>query len=377
MKTLLKIFFLSILTSAAHGVNYYVNNNGNDLNPGTEARPWATIDKVEQSARSGDHVFLRRGSKWITQFNLPSSNMVIDAYGDGPPPIIDGSSLYFSIAAVGKSHITIRNLKLVNAANDCIRIEEKGETAQDILIENNTITGCKRNGINFTPSDADITAGRLPHNIRVLNNAISNCGNAAVLIRAQANMGDNRVAHNVIDNVGISHPTNAISLHYVHNIIIEFNTITNTRSTKVDGSGITADNLKVDGKDIYGSGAIIRHNSVECPSPPVNDEQAGIAVWYQPNVEIHHNTVLNCNDGIRISGEPSTGYNVHHNRIVGARKNGAAFKSHAPKGEFKYNTLSGINDGDVGIFVNTGSQHPDAAYNEVLNFRTHTQNRNK
>lgn len=366
-----------MLASTAHGSDYYVSNDGSDRNPGTESRPWATIEKVRNSAHSGDNVFLRRGSKWIAQFNLPASNMVIDAYGDGPPPVIDGSSRYFSITAVGKSHITIRNLKLVNAANDCIRIEENGETTQDILIENNTITGCKRNGVNFAPSDADITAGRLPYDIRVLNNTISGCGNAAVLIRAQANTGDNRVAHNVIDNVGISQPTNAVSLHYVHNIIVEFNTITNTRSTKVDGSGITADNLKVGGKDIYGSGTIIRNNSVECPSPPINDEQAGIAVWYQPNVEIHHNTVLNCNDGIRISGEPSTGYNIHHNRIIGARKNGAAFKSHAPKGEFKYNALSGINDGDAGIFVNTGSLPPDAADNEIHNFRTHTQNRNK
>ncbi len=376
MKTLFLIISLFTITGAAYGSDYYVSNDGSDSHPGTKARPWATLEKVSKSAHASDRIFLHRGSTWTAQFTLPADRLVIDAYGDGPAPVIDGSSLYFSILMVDRSHITIRNLVLVNAANDCLRIQQKTGTTHDILIENNVIRGCGHNGVNFAPSNADIAAGRLPHDIRVLHNVMSDCGNAAVQVRAQADIGDNRIASNTIDNAGTRYATNAISLGYVHNIIIEHNTITNTRSTDIDGSGVTADYLKSEGGNLYGSGTVIRYNSVECPSPPVNEQQAGIAVWYQPNVQIYDNTVKNCNDGIRVSGNVSSGYDIHDNTIVAARKRGAAFTSSAAGGQFHHNTLSGTNDGDVGIWVNRGSSAPVETYNNIRDFHTGMNNGN-
>lgn len=373
MKQLLLAILLISLINAAYSGNYYVSNSGSDNNPGTKVSPWATLEKVEKSARSGDQIYLHRGSAWKTQFTLRSSDMLVDAYGDGPPPAIDGSSAYFSIAMVGKSNITIRNLKLVNAAEDCIRVEQRGDIAHHILIENNIITGCKTNGINFSPLNDDIAANKLPYDIQILNNKISYCGNSAIIIRAQADAGDNRIAYNVIDNVGTIYPTNAISLHYVHNIVVEHNTITNTRSTSIDGSGITADYLK----DTYGSGSIIRFNSVVCPTPPVNDAQAGIAVWYQPNVQIYNNTIRNCNDGIRVSGKVSTGYEIHHNYIIDTRKRGVSFTDAASSGKLEYNKLSGVNNEGYGISVNRGSNAPDEKYNNIYNFQTGMNDMNK
>jgi hypothetical protein len=370
MKTLSKILFLMILSSAAFARDLYVSNGGDDRSLGTITHPWATIDKVEKSARAGDKIFLHRGSKWTTQFNLPSSNLVIDAYGDGASPVIDGSSLYFSIALTDRSATTIRNIKLLNAANDCIRIEQKVKTTHDILIENNTIIGCKVNGINFAPSNTDIAAGRMPYNIRVLNNNIRNCGNAAVQVRAQADVGDNRIAYNIIDNVGTKDATNAISICYVHNLIVEHNTITNTRSTDIDGSGITADYLNISGNNLYGSGTVIRDNNIECPSPPINDVQAGIAIWRQPNVKIYNNTVKRCNEGIRVSGDVSTGYDIHHNTIISAFKRGASFTTSAAGGQFHHNTLSGTNHGDVSIWISRGSSVPAENNNIIRNFST-------
>lgn len=374
MKLLLTVAFLLLSVNAANSRDYYVSNRGKDNNFGTMHSPWGTLDMAEKHASSGDNIYLDRGSAWKAQFQFRASNIQLDAYGSGPPPVIDGSSLYFSIALTGKYNISIRNLKLINAANDCIRVEQRGTTAHNILIEDNIITGCNTMGINFAISDSDIAANKLPYDIRIINNKISNCGNAAVQIRAQADIGENKVAYNTIDNVGNIYPTNAISLHHVHNIVVEHNTITNTRSTSIDGSGITADHLN---QNMNGSGSIIRYNNIECPIPPVNDVQAGIAIWFQPNVNIYNNTIRNCNEGIRVSGDTSTGYNIHHNVIINARKRGVSFTSSASNGSLDYNTISGINGSDAGVSIDKGSRVPHEKFNNIHNFLTGMKDMNK
>lgn len=369
MRRFLSILFLFCCAGQVHARDYYVSNDGNDKGLGTQLMPWATLDRVEKTARAGDRVFLHKGSSWVTQFNVPASDMTIDAYGEGAAPVIDGSLQYFSIAITGKSHITIRNLTLVNAANDCVRVEQKGEVVHDLLIENTEIRGCGNDGMDIASSDEELFAGKLPYGIQILNNNISKCGNAAVQVRAQAAMGINRIAKNSIDTVGTKYPTNAISLMYVHGMVVEHNVIRNTHSTDIDGSGITTDYLSGTDPKLYGSGTVVRYNQVECPSPPINEEQAGIAIWYQPDVQIYGNTVRNCNDGVRVSGEQSTGYSIHDNKFINIHKRGAAFTSKAASGELRNNNFSGTGDGGVGISVNGGSQSPAEHHNNIYNFR--------
>ncbi|MGV8168876.1 MAG: right-handed parallel beta-helix repeat-containing protein, partial [Candidatus Nanoarchaeia archaeon] len=74
---------------------YYVDSTlGNDSNQGiTEETAWKTLDKVSSTNfNPGDIILLKRGETWNNQtLSLSTSNILIDAYGAGNNPIIDGS----------------------------------------------------------------------------------------------------------------------------------------------------------------------------------------------------------------------------------------------------------------------------------------------
>lgn len=52
---------LLLLTPAVFGATYYASPNGNDDNPGTRQRPWATLDKANGAIQPGDTVILASG----------------------------------------------------------------------------------------------------------------------------------------------------------------------------------------------------------------------------------------------------------------------------------------------------------------------------
>ena len=51
-----------ILFSPAEAANYFVATDGDDANPGTIAKPFATIQQAQQHVEPGDNVFLRGGT---------------------------------------------------------------------------------------------------------------------------------------------------------------------------------------------------------------------------------------------------------------------------------------------------------------------------
>lgn len=61
---------------------------GSDANPGTRARPLATL---AAAAAVGNRIRLRRGRKWREAMPALPAGSCVDAYGLGPRPIIDGS----------------------------------------------------------------------------------------------------------------------------------------------------------------------------------------------------------------------------------------------------------------------------------------------
>jgi len=76
--------------------NYYVAIGGNDGDPGTEAQPWATVNKVNISAfNADDQILFNRGDTWSgDNLVVPSSGtaghpIVFGAYGTGANPVID------------------------------------------------------------------------------------------------------------------------------------------------------------------------------------------------------------------------------------------------------------------------------------------------
>src|SRR5262245_24416560 len=59
----LKTFALTVFTFApAVAADFYVSPSGSDSNPGTQAQPFATVQKALSVIASGDTIYLRGGT---------------------------------------------------------------------------------------------------------------------------------------------------------------------------------------------------------------------------------------------------------------------------------------------------------------------------
>src|SRR5438477_3706643 len=81
-------FFLAVNPSAfAHAADYYLSHQGKDSNPGTRARPWKTLSRVNAAILGpGDRVLLEGGQTF-------DGNLVLDERSSANPqqPITIGS----------------------------------------------------------------------------------------------------------------------------------------------------------------------------------------------------------------------------------------------------------------------------------------------
>ena len=102
------------------GVQYYVDPNGSDGSAGTSPKSaWSSFRNIGR-VHPGDRLSLRRGGTWRETLSLPDGSArettVIDAYGDGARPVIDGTGRDFCVAAQhGQGHVVIRDLDLRRA----------------------------------------------------------------------------------------------------------------------------------------------------------------------------------------------------------------------------------------------------------------------
>lgn len=112
-----------VAPNSLRATTYYVNSQtGNDSNSGvSSARPWKSLEKVNGTRFSaGDRVLLHSGSRWQGQLVLHSSGtqghpIVVDRYGAGPLPRIDGSGkIENTLQLVNVEQIEVRHLELTN-----------------------------------------------------------------------------------------------------------------------------------------------------------------------------------------------------------------------------------------------------------------------
>lgn len=122
LSKLLPILFV-IATQASFATEYYVATNGKDVNSGTLAAPWKTIQKAADTLQPGDTVFVRRGvyrglvtinvsgtpGAPITFTNYLKEKPVIDGAGIVPPE--EGRALIF---IQDRSYLIIRGFELRN-----------------------------------------------------------------------------------------------------------------------------------------------------------------------------------------------------------------------------------------------------------------------
>lgn len=203
------IALLLALVSLAPGLvsaaNYYVSNAGNDSNPGTEAAPFASIERGRDAAQPGDTIFVRQGTYVpragstdngiyfrrggnagapITIKNYPNERPVISANGrdyvfyffqGAPNWVVEGLELrggaIYTIK-IDSPNTILRGNDISGSGCDLVKLVS---TSDSVTIENNKIhnsgaTTCagspgNSQGIDAVGADSLVVRGNHVYNI--------------------------------------------------------------------------------------------------------------------------------------------------------------------------------------------------------------------
>lgn len=116
------VLILPLVPGALQAVDYYVDDTGGlDGNAGTSAgAAWQTFAPVNATTFApGDRLFLKAGGSWSGQLDLNGNGtaanpIVVDRYGTGDKPFIDGAGYNAAVLLSGVSYWEINNLEVIN-----------------------------------------------------------------------------------------------------------------------------------------------------------------------------------------------------------------------------------------------------------------------
>lgn len=187
--------------SNAAGIVFYVDfTAGNNANAGTVPAPWKTIAYTitNRTYLTRETVKLKRGETWRIGHNallweFPASGMILDAYGNGAKPILDGSATNRNLVrmASGVSNTITRNLKLYNAGPNA-----GGVTGAlfSSLTGTNTVEDCD---LDLHATDAGATAA-VGARVVVGRCDISRCADDGVTCHGFSGVGSSCYIYNCI-----------------------------------------------------------------------------------------------------------------------------------------------------------------------------------
>lgn len=238
---------------ASQAATYYVDSaHGSDSNSGTTPdEAWQTLRKVNTNTfRAGDRILFRSGSSWRGQLALTSSGaegtpIVIDRYGEGPMPRIDGEgSVDDAVRVYNVQWVELRNLEITNQGSpgDSVR------RGVHIFLD------------NFGTAKHIVIAGLYVHNVNGTNKKKDTGG---IIFRINGSRTRSRF----------------------DGLTIERNII-----WKVDRSAIAAESYHWPRNHWFPSlNVVIRDNLVE----DIGGD--GIVPWATDGVIVEHNIARNCN----------------------------------------------------------------------------------
>lgn len=299
-----------IRTVADDQKQYYIDAvAGNDENTGMSADfPWKTFNPANRHLfRAGDRILLHRGQEWKGMLRLTGSGdakavIVVDSYGSGDLPRIDGAGGSAAVLLQDGSFWEIRHLMITNhgfgedsrngvlvtatVAEETIRgihisdleisdvnglvgagMEAKLNGGigfysptrarfEDILIERNYIRHVDSTGIWFasTPivNPRDREWDRFHNNnIRVLSNYIEDTGRNAIFVRGAY---EPVIDHNTVRHSSARHHGNAIAVFGTSRALISHNDVSLTGHPGEEGEDAALDS------DYQSIGTIIEYN---------------------------------------------------------------------------------------------------------------------
>ncbi len=265
------IILILALAVDAKAFDFYVAKSGNDLNVGSEASPWLTIQKAARSLRAGDTAYIKNGTfremvsvessgserNYITLKAYPGNKVILD--GSGNP----GWHGIFNIR--GKDYIRVEGLEIRN-----------NSIGWGVLIEH------EQGNVNRPATHVELSALEVHHT-----------GGEAIQVRGNAyNINiRNCVVHESNKHSGIDiYQWNGGRPHHV---LVRGCTSYNFKKF----AGIAseqADYLIIEKNISYGN-------------------RLGIDIGSGKNNIIRNNTVYNCKTGIAVSSNQDS--EIHHNTI--------------------------------------------------------------
>jgi len=158
---------------------FYVATNGNDNNPGTEARPMASLNHAQILAKAGDTVYLESGTYqwtalWWQQSGAAGAPIVISS-APGDSAIISGRNMpaqgfTFGVQA---SYVIVENLTITDARGSGLGFyQAKNCTAYNVTVDNSQNIGIQVG--DSADSTMLLTQGDAVENCTVYNNSLEN-----------------------------------------------------------------------------------------------------------------------------------------------------------------------------------------------------------
>jgi len=394
-----------LLVGNVYAREYYISVAGNDSTPGTEAQPWRSIAKVnETDFQPGDTVLFEAGKTLTGTISLDKNDsgssvkkIVITSYGIGRA-IINGGNCT-GLIADGCNHLIVKNLnfkgsgrKSGNTENGVHIIDLSGAEIDNLDVSSFRSNGILGEGIRdvritnvhtHENGHAGICVGASPSNARSENVYIGCC-------TAENNPGDPSNLTNHSGNGIVAGNINNAVIEYclamnngwdmprkgngpvgiwawnADNVVIQFCISHDNRSPGDDGGGFDLDggvtnsilqyNLSYnnDGPGYflcqYPSAPVFKNNiiryNISQNDGMKNNRRSGIDIYaankQMSDCKIYNNTVYNKNGaGIGFGGLDVPGVVIRNNIFICA---GELIKGRAKRGRFENNIYWAVDD---------------------------------
>jgi hypothetical protein len=167
---------LACLPAFVQAATYYVATDGDDADPGTQTRPWRTIQKAADTLVAGDAVYVRGGTyrerviarnsgnpgAYIAYLAYPGEQAVVDGQGIDIPDY--GALLELS----DRSYVKVSGFTVMNAGPNGYSVGILSDGGSHVVIEKNHTINTASSGI---------AAWGAGDHVEILDNEVETCVN--------------------------------------------------------------------------------------------------------------------------------------------------------------------------------------------------------
>lgn len=135
---------------------YYIDQTkgDNDDAGNSITRPWKDFSMLRKKRfLPGDKILLKRGEVWHQTLVTPEGGrktqpVIIDAYGNGSPPVIDVQNNHTYGIRINDSYTSVNNINVMNSQNDGIVVIAYSGGFRNVYLNNVNVFNAGKNGIS-------------------------------------------------------------------------------------------------------------------------------------------------------------------------------------------------------------------------------------